>query len=456
MKKTGKYSKYAPYVAYLRRAVDAQEVYDRLEERVMSLMRSRTNFISLHFYKTKKKMRRLFAALFLLIPLCVNAQDGPLITPSDSVSTLVDRVLSARGADPSYKIRKIKSHINLEFAATANAYITDGQFDEASFKMNRVRLEILGRLNSHLSYHFRQSFNKYSNPFSVDNMSSSIEYAYIKWHQSDKFNLTAGKQYLHVGGYEGFVNGLLVREFSDFNNNFEIYQTGLKASVFMSPTQHLMIQLTNNRSNSDAQTYIHGLPAGLESSKLPLLGTLNWTGWFFDEALNLMYSASAGQLAKGKNIYYLMCGNIYEKGPVLAYVDVLYQRSGVDTQQRITTLQNIPGSVPVTAQNTQYFTVIANMDYKFHPKWNGYIKGAYETAGIYESNGIFDKGRYINSWNAQACIEWFPFVEDSGFKVFAHYVYKGYNLTDKAKALGAAMPHIQRISLGIQYIIPVL
>jgi hypothetical protein len=62
----------------------------------------------------------------------------------------------------------------------------------------------------------------------------------------------------------------------------------------------------------------------------------------------------------------------------------------------------------------------------------------------------------MTAWNAQACIEWFPFTEDKGFKVFGHYVYKGFELTDNARALGAVKPHTQRISLGIQYIIPVL
>ena len=147
-----------------------------------------------------------------------------------------------------------------------------------------------------------------------------------------------------------------------------------------------------------------------------------------------------------------MCGNVYEKGPILAYLDVLYQRSGLDNQHRISSLSPVPS----VAQNIQYLTVIGNVDYRFHPKWNGYLKGAYETAGIYEDNGPFVKGRMMNAWNAQACLEWFPFEEDKGFKVFAHYVYKGFELTENAKALGATKPHTQRISLGIQYIIPVL
>lgn len=391
-------------------------------------------------------MKRLFIIFLLVIPVVVAAQDEALISYDDSTKTILKN------------IRHIKSHINLEFASSANMYFTGNDFDEMSFKINRVRLEILGRLNDDLSYHFRQSFNKYSNPYSVDNMSSSIEYANIKWHhRSGRFDLVAGKQFLAVAGYEGYVNGLMVREFSDFNNNFEIYQTGLMGVVKLTPDHHLMLQVTNNRNSVDSEMYLYGFPDGLESSKVPLLGTVNWNGWFADKSIHLMYSASVGQLAKGKNVYYLMCGNIYEKGPVIAYLDVLYSRSAIDSQQRITTLQaQSRGILPVTAQNTRYLTFIANIDYRFHPKWNGYIKGVYETAGVYEENGIFAEGRYLTTWNAQACVEWFPFTEDKGFKVFAHYLYKGHDLTENAKKLGAYMPDTQRISLGIQYIIPVL
>ena len=149
--------------------------------------------------------------------------------------------------------------------------------------------------------------------------------------------------------------------------------------------------------------YLYGLPEGVESSKFPILATANWNGWFADSSLHLMYSASAGQIAKGKNIYYLMCGNIYEKGPVLAYLDVLYSRSALDTQQRITTLQNPAGGlIPVTAQNTEYFTVIANVDYRFHPKWNGEtlrsmreeVQPVFSSAALYVSGQSSDRTKY--------------------------------------------------------------
>ena len=400
-------------------------------------------------------MKKYFWMLAMLLPVVASAQNETLISEQDSIPSLIERIIAER--EGCYKIRKIRSNINLEFYTSANAYFTENNFDDLSFKINRVRLEIQGRLNEHISYHFRQSFNKYSNPHSVDNLSSSIEYANITWHASDRFNLVAGKQFVALGGYETYVNALRVREFCEFNNNVAVYQAGVMGVVQFNPSQQLILQVVNNRSGSDSDLYIYGRPDGIEAAKFPLLATINWNGLFLDGALHFRYAASMGQLAKGKNIYYLTCGNIYEKYPFVAYLDVMYSREGIDSQQRITTLQGQGrGMLPVTAQNTQYLSFIANLDYQFHPKWNAYIKGAYETAGIYEDNGIFAKGRYLTSWNAQACIEWFPFTEDKGFKVFAHYLYKGHQLAKNAEMLMASMPHTQRISLGLVYVIPVL
>ena len=135
-------------------------------------------------------MKKYFWMLAMLLPVVASAQNETLISEQDSIPSLIERIIAER--EGCYKIRKIRSNINLEFYTSANAYFTENNFDDLSFKINRVRLEIQGRLNEYLSYHFRQSFNKYSNPHSVDNLSSSIEYANITWHASDRFNLVAG------------------------------------------------------------------------------------------------------------------------------------------------------------------------------------------------------------------------------------------------------------------------
>lgn len=400
-------------------------------------------------------MKRIITLCLAFLPLFAAAQSLNPTLDAGNLTSVVERVMQKRDSAmyENGDFRKINSRINLELASSVNSYFTEGNFDGLSFKMDRVRWEMYGRLHKNLSYHFRQSLNKPGLQHSLDKMSTSIEYAYVKWHHnSGKFDLSIGKQYLSTAGYENWVNGLLVREFTDFNDNIDIYRAGLMGLWRITPDNNLMLQVVNNRNSSDDQWYNYGLPEGLEPAKVPLFASLHWNGWFADRSVCLMYSAAVGNQAKGKNEYYLTCGNIYEKGPILAYLDVLYARYGVDLQQRITSLN--PN--PATAQNTHYFTVIANLDYRFLPKWNGFIKGAYETAGVYEANGDYQMGRYLAGWNAQACVEWFPFDVDPGFKVFAHLLYKGYELTDIARGMGATKPHTQRISLGIQYIIPVL
>ena len=92
-------------------------------------------------------------------------------------------------------------------------------------------------------------------------------------------------------------------------------------------------------------------------------------------------------------------------------------------------------SMPTTAENAEYFSTIANFDYRIHPNWNVYVKGAYETASVYKANGIFEKGLYRTTWNAQACVEYFP-MRNRELLIFAHMLYKGHHLTERAKGLG--------------------
>ena len=101
--------------------------------------------------------------LITIIILCayaylpMQAQEEPLVTPADSIKSLLNRLLPSVNPE-------VKAHMNLEFYTSAAAYFTEGSFDEAAFKINRVRMEILGSFSKEFNWHFRQSFNKYSNP----------------------------------------------------------------------------------------------------------------------------------------------------------------------------------------------------------------------------------------------------------------------------------------------------
>lgn len=390
----------------------------------------------------------LFVFLMILGNIHLFAQtQQPLIFPDDSIRSLLGRILP--NTDPN-----LSSHMNLQFCTAGMANFTEGEFDDAAFNLYRVKLEILGAFNEKFSYHFRQSFNKYSNPHALDNLSSSIEFAVVNWKMNDRFTLSAGKQDLALGGYEYYVNAIKVREFSEFNDYLACYQAGVTGRINLSSSQELVFQVANLRSGSDEDTYAYGLPEGIEKAKVPVLSTMNWNGFFADNAVQLRYAASIGQQAKGRNICYLTAANVYEKGPIVAYLDLMYSREGLDSKGLISNLQGIGTDMPVTAQNVEYFTAIANFDYRIHPNWNVYVKGAYETARVYKANGPFEKGKYRTAWNAQACVEYFP-MKNSELLIFAHVLYKGYDLTDRARALGGFCPDKQRFSIGLVYSIPV-
>ena len=240
-------------------------------------------------------MKRLLLSccILLCVVLTLKAQEQPLISPDDSIRSLVGRLFP--NSNPN-----LSAHMNLQFSTSGVANFIEGDLEDASFKLNRVKLEILGSFSKQFSYHFRQSFNKYSNPHSLDNLSSSIEYALVNWKMSDKFTLTAGKQDIALGGYEYYVNAIKVREYSEFNDNISCYQAGVAGRFNLSSTNELVLQVVNNRSGENDETYLYGLPQGVEKAKVPVLSTVNWNGFFFDNAVQLRYAASYGQLAEGR------------------------------------------------------------------------------------------------------------------------------------------------------------
>ena len=387
----------------------------------------------------------LFACLLAGGVMAAVAQE-PLIRPAEG-KTLLERVTKEGKSIAS-------SSMNLQFYTSAAAYLTDGKLDEAAFKINAVRLEILGSFGKDFSYHFRQSFNKYSNPHVLDKLSSSVECALVNWKMNRRFKLTVGKQALQLGGYEYWVNSIKVREFSDFNNNIACYQAGVNGAVSLSPTQQLNFQVVNNRGGDEDETFLYGRPEEVGKVRVPMLSTANWDGYFFDRGLNLRYSVSWGQLADKRNILYLTAGNVWEKGPVLAYVDFMYSREGLDSKVLVSELSASRPEGGVTAQHVSYFATIANFDYRVHRHWNLYVKGAYETGSVYKANGFYEKGLYRRTWNVQACAEYFP-MENSELLIFLHLLYKNHGLTQRAKALGADDYSSQRISLGLVYTIPI-
>lgn len=131
---------------------------------------------------------------------------------------------------------------------------------------------------------------------------------WIGYRLNDKFTITLGKQDAAWGGFEYDLDPYAIYEYSDMNEYMDCYFTGVTLGYQPTPSQELRLQVTDNRIGSMEDTY-GILPAGIEKPRAPLFYTFNWNSSYLDEILNLRYSATAGEQAKGKWMYMAWAGH---------------------------------------------------------------------------------------------------------------------------------------------------
>lgn len=344
--------------------------------------------------------------------------------------------------------------LNLEMHATFNTFFTGNKLDEAAFRFNQIKLEAAGEVNPHLFYWYRQVLNQGSKPMELENLPESIEYAFIGFRLNDCWTVTAGKQDAAWGGFEYDLNPLEIYEYSDMNEYLDCYFTGVTVAYQLNPAHELRAQITDNRIGSMEEAYGE-LPEGIRKAKAPLFYTLNWNGSFFNEVLNVRYSVTAGEQAKGKWSYMAWAGHAVEAGPWSGYFDVMYTRSALDQLGILTDLTEPDEEEQGNkcALDTEYLSLVARMNCRFHPKWNIFVKGMYETASVYKTNDRFEAGKYRTAWGYQGGIEFYPMADDN-----LHFFFTGtgraYSMTEKAKALGASIENAGRLSVGFIYKLP--
>ena len=392
------------------------------------------------------------ALLFISCLLVANffMADAFAQVPSQSESddpTLVQRLTQGKKDIAS-------ANMDIQFASSGAGEFTDWSLDEFSFNVDRVRLDINGKFGDRFSYNFRQSFNKYTNMnVPVDNLKGNLELANVGWQVNDWFHLTVGKQATQFSGYEYWVNAIQVRDYSDFCSTLPAYMTGMNMAFALNQTQTINLQLVNSRLGGLTDDFAHTLPEATEDTKLPVLATANWDGNFIDNALKLRYSLTFGQQAKNKNVFYFTSGHVWKKKPILAYVDFMFSRQALDYKGYISECTSTSGETH-TLQHVDYFTTIANIDYRLSKHWNVYAKGTYEQGNIYRSDDEVQAGTYRKVWDMQLCAEYFP-MPKKDLLLYLHLMYKHAHLTDRAKAWGADGYNQQRISFGLVYTLPV-
>ena len=148
-------------------------------------------------------------------------------------------------------------------------------------------------------------------------------------------------------------------------------------------------------------------------------------------------------------------GQLFDWGKCNVYVDVLYNRAALDGMGTLRRMGVDEAGNPLNraVQNVEYLTCISELNYRFHSKWNAFVKGMYETASVTKASEGIEKGNYSTSWGYLAGIEFYPMETNLHF--FVTYVGRSYDFTSRAKVLGQENYSTNRVSVGFIWQMPV-
>ena len=385
--------------------------------------------------------------LFTLLSLGVNAQG--LLSRLSNGDTLSSQSLFERLTGIEKKTNRFNLTLNMH--TSFNAALEDGSLQQAAFKMNQLRLEAKGDINDWLSYRWRQRLNSGNTAHDLDNLPSSIDYAMLTIRLTDKLSTMIGKQAAAYGGIEYDLDPIEIYQYSDMIDLMYFdFMTGITFSCMLTPSQEIVLQITNSHTASLKD--IDGLlPKDLEESRAPLAYSVNWNGTFFNDALKTRWSFSLLTQAKEKYNYFYALGNEFTLGKFNMYLDFYLSKEDLDSRGVLSEFYREDAHLPC-AENARYTSWVTKLNYRFLPKWNAFVKGMYETASLCKNMEQMEKGKYRTSYGYFGGIEFYPMTDNLHF--FATYMGRSYRFTERAKAFDSHNYNTSTFSVGLIYHIP--
>lgn len=341
-------------------------------------------------------------------------------------------------------------HLYLNMQGSFNIYFNSDEVEKSMFRMDQLRLELMGNVTDRIYYRYRQRLNRNNDPLSLDNLPSSIDYAAVGFHVTDRFSIFAGKQCTAFGGFEFDLNPIEVYQYCDLIDNMSNFLTGVDFSYRFTPEQEVRFQVVDSRNGSFKSLY-GIIPPDVKMAKTPLGYTLNWNGNFWDYLLQTRWSASIFHEAKKKNWYYYALGTKLNVSRFSGFFDFLYSTEDIDRTGIISSFAT-QDEVKERALDACYMALILKLNYRVLPKLNVFAKGMYETANIQKSNQVFEKGNFRTSWGYIAGVEYYPMEENLHF--FVNYIGRSFKYTARAREFGMSNNSPQRVELGLVYQLP--
>lgn len=311
-------------------------------------------------------------------------------------------------------------------------YFVDNEHVNSLFSVNQFRFEVKGKIHDKVSFRFRNRYTKIADPNTVDNISRSVDMAYLTIDLAPQTKLSFGKMIGDWGGYELLTNPIETLSYNSINNNGENFMVGAALSYALTDHKNAFnLQVLNSRTKTFQEQFGTTIPPGITATEMPLAFVGNWKGHLFDGKLETTYSYGYFMDAENASRNYIALGNKFKAGKLVLFYDFQYSKEDLDQKCVITNI--IKSKYPYVAQDVSYIENWIRAEYQIRPKVN-LLLTLMNSNGYWNGNSDPNKNtNLVTSYGIIPTVEYSPFT-DFNMKFYAGYVAKINNYSAYAQS----------------------
>jgi len=332
-------------------------------------------------------------------------------------------------------LRNVSMIANMNFAFR-NEFV-DGEYTQSRFRNEQFRLEIRGQVHEKVYFRFRDRYTRAQTSESIDNLSRSVDLAFLRFDLTNQFSITVGKMCADWGAWEFDWNPIDIYEYSDIVEYADNFLTGVGFTYTPSNRNQFTFQVLDSRTKSFDELY--GAQPNFVESKAPLAFVSNWRGSLFDGKVKTIWSYSLFNEAqdangKGANMNYIALGNEFNFGKIRFIYDFKWSDEELDRTGVVS--ETIPDDLyGYSVANTQYIGHWINFRYQINPKVAFTFVGMLDIANWKNSyndpQNTTGEEHIRNAWGYIPAVEYFPW-KDLNIKFFANWIGRIYAYSDYA------------------------
>src|SRR6187402_3352695 len=180
-------------------------------------------------------IRTKWTLLFLLVPALLLAQKQERqVGDTTKYKTLIPE-------EKQGLLKNVSVIANMNFALR-NEFV-DGDYTQTRFRNEQFRLEIRGQVHEKVYFRFRDRYTRAQTSESIDNLSRSVDLAYLRFDINKKFSISAGKMCADWGAWEFDYNPIDIYEYSDIIEMADNFLTGVGGSYMVNKKHQFTLQV---------------------------------------------------------------------------------------------------------------------------------------------------------------------------------------------------------------------